>query len=136
MFTFNADATKILVLDAANARQEGRLETSTAELWDEIYADSVATDTKRSAAIKAVLEAIGEWKDVPQKDENGKRTAFGNVVQRFGARFDAAKKRATGEVKATDWIKLVRQAAENAHNKGELSEDVILKAVQDALSGK
>lgn len=135
MFTFNEDATKILVLDAANARQEGRLEVSTAELWDGIYAEATATGTKRAAAIRAVLEAIGEWKDTAQKDEDGKRTAFGNVVQRFGARFDAAKKRATGETKVTDWLKLVQQAASNAHVKGEHSEDAIVRAVQEALAG-
>lgn len=33
----------------------------------------------------------------------------------------------------TDWIKLVRQAAENAHNKGEFSADCILDHVREAL---
>lgn len=92
--------SKILRDDAAAARKEGRLEVSTAPVWDGIVArhgNGKGTDNqpKRADILRAVLTECGEWKGSPQKDKEGKRTPFGNVVQRFGARFDAAVKRAT-----------------------------------------
>lgn len=94
------DTAKTLRLDASNARQEGRLEGSTAEFWDTVVArfgfGTKGSDVVRADIIAGVLTDIGEWSDGPQRTD-GKRTPFGNVVQRFGARFDAAVKRATPE---------------------------------------
>lgn len=64
--------------------------------------------------------------------KDGKRTRFGNAVQAAGYGLRAALGKKEGQ-KETDWIRLVRQAAENAHNKGEKSVDEILSAVADAL---
>src|SRR6478735_4801387 len=94
---FTTDAVKILKDDAATARKEGRLEVSTMPVWDSIvatYGDGKG-EMKRAAILRTVLEAAGEWKTTPQVDANKIRTPFGNVVQRFGARFDAAVRRAS-----------------------------------------
>lgn len=87
---------KNLKADAANARAEGRLDSDTSEFWDyvvKVYGKG--KDPKRAAILKAVLTACGEWKSTPQVGDDKARTPFGNVVQRFGARFDAAVKRVT-----------------------------------------
>jgi len=77
--------------------------------------------------------------ETPQttKDENGNkvRTRFGNAVQAAGNGLRSALGK-DDSPKQTDWIKLVRQAAENAHNKGEFSADVILANVAQALAAE
>lgn len=98
-FLSDADA-KTLRLDAGNARQEARLEGSTAAFWDQIVHTfgngAKGNDVTRADILEGVLTDIGEWSDGPQK-KDGVRTPFGNVVQRFGYRFDSAVKRATPE---------------------------------------
>ena len=129
----SADTRKIMSEDAANARAEDRIGLALQPYWDAIVANN--PDGKRSVIVKAVLVDAGLWKDTPQKDENGKRTPFGNVVQRFGARYDAAVKRAKGEDrKPVDWARLIRQAVENGHNKGNMSADEIMANVESALA--
>lgn len=64
--------------------------------------------------------------------KDGVRTRYGNAVQAAGNGLRSALGKKNGN-KDTDWIRLVRQAAENAHNKGEKSVDDILAAVADAL---
>ena len=71
------------------------------------------------------------------KDEEGKkvRTRFGNAVQAAAAGLRVA----LGEdmtKKPVDWLKMVKQAAQNAHEKGNVSEDAIMAAVKDALRGE
>jgi hypothetical protein len=65
--------------------------------------------------------------------KDGVRTRYGNAVQAAGNGLRSAlgKKNANTD---TDWIRLVRQAAENAANKGNKSADEIMAAVKDALS--
>lgn len=64
--------------------------------------------------------------------KDGVRTRFGNAVQAAGNGLRSALGKKDGATD-TDWIRLVRQAAENAHNKGEFTADVILHAVAEAL---
>lgn len=94
------DDSKVLRLDAANARQEARVDYDTRDFWDAVvvrFGTGVkGSDVTRADIVAGVLTDIGEWSDGPQKTD-GKRTPFGNVVMRFGARFDAAVKRATPE---------------------------------------
>jgi hypothetical protein len=96
--TMTDDTLKAFGTDAANARAEARIGATLAPVWDAIL--TANPDVKRAAVVRAVLEASGLWRDTPQKDESGTRTPFGNVVQRFGARYDAAVKRAKGEADA------------------------------------
>lgn len=65
--------------------------------------------------------------------KDGTRTRYGNAVQAAGNGLRSALGKKDGK-KDTDWIRLVRQAAENAHNKGEKSVDEIMAAVKDALA--
>lgn len=141
--TLSESEVKDLKSDAANARQEGRLDTSTAPTWDGIVArygngkpaKGDLTMPKRSAILRAVLEASGEWKDSPQVDADKVRTPFGNVVQRFGARFDAAVKRANPVAATdTDYLARIIAAVDNGvtHN---LSASDILAAVQSHVDG-
>lgn len=94
------DVAKALKDDAATARKDGRLEIALAPFWDsvvEIYGfGEKGSEHPRANIISGVLTVIGEWKDTPQTDK-GARTPFGNVVQKFGARYDAAVKRAKPE---------------------------------------
>lgn len=64
---------------------------------------------------------------------DGARTPYGNAVQAAGAGLRTALG-TDHTAKPVDWIRLVRQAAENAHNKGEVPTDAILAAVRDALA--
>jgi hypothetical protein len=89
--TLNDQSVRTLKQDAAHARKEATLEVSTAPIWDGIVAER--GEMKRSAIVRTVLEASGEWKDTPQAVD-GIRTPFGNTWQRFAARYDAALKRA------------------------------------------
>lgn len=126
---------KSLALEAANARQAGRLEDTTAAFWDGIVAAhgtgaKASTGPKRADIVAAVLTEIGEWSDGPQKAD-GKRTPFGNVVQRFGARFDAAVKRSglKPKVESDPMVRLLK-AAEAALKAG-VDADVIAAAMSD-----
>lgn len=65
--------------------------------------------------------------------KDGTRTRYGNAVQAAGNGLRSALGKKDGN-KDTDWIRLVRQAAENAHNKGSKSVDEIMAAVKDALA--
>ena len=64
--------------------------------------------------------------------KDGVRTRFGNAVQAAGN----GLRRALGDKdtkKDTDWLRLVKQAAENAANKGGYDAAAILAAVADTL---
>lgn len=129
----STDDIAALTYDADAAKREVRADHRTRAFWDRIVV-GYSADHKRAAIIRAVLEAAGLWSDKPQRVD-GERTAFGNVVQRFGARYDAALKRACPDETTTpDWLRLVRQAAENAANKGEFSPERIVAEVWSVLS--
>jgi hypothetical protein len=66
-----------------------------------------------------------------QADGTKTRTRFGNAVQAAGNGLRSALGKKAGT--DTDWIRLVRQAVENAHNKGEIDPADICAAVLDAL---
>lgn len=80
-----------------------------------------------AAALAALVTPV-----TPQV-KDGVRTRYGNAVQAAGNGLRSALGKKDGG-KDTDWIRLVRQAAENAHVKGEKSIDEIMAAVKDALS--
>lgn len=69
---------------------------------------------------------------VTAQAKDGVRTRYGNAVQAAGNGLRSALGKKDG-AKDTDWIRLVRQAAENAHTKGERSVDEVIAAVADAL---
>jgi hypothetical protein len=64
--------------------------------------------------------------------KDGQRTRFGNAVQAAGNGLRSALGKKEGT--ATDWLRLVKQAAENASVKGEIPVDVILAAVAETLT--
>lgn len=68
--------------------------------------------------------------------KDGVRTRFGNAVQAAGNGLRTALGKKESEPRDTDWIRLVRQAAENAANKGNKSADEIMAAVKDALASE
>lgn len=71
--------------------------------------------------------------DTPVQKKDGQRTRFGNAVQAAGNGLRAALGKDETE-KATDWLRLVKQAAENAANKGGFSADAIMAAVAETLT--
>lgn len=89
---------------------------------------SVTHDTVKvhAAALAALVTPV-----TPQV-KDGTRTRYGNAVQAAGNGLRSALGKKDG-AKDTDWIRLVRQAAENAHNKGEKSVEDIMLAVSEAL---
>lgn len=70
---------------------------------------------------------------VTAQRKDGQRTRYGNAVQAAGNGLRTALGKKDGATD-TDWIRLVRQAVENAQNKGEKSADEIMSAVADALA--
>lgn len=130
------DTRKGMAADAANARAEARIGALLAPYWDGVVAALPEKDApKRAVIVRSVLTDAGLWRDTPQTDADGKRTAFGNVVQRFAARYDAAVKRAnTDEPPAPDYMAMAVQAASNALEKVEgATPETILAAIQAAL---
>lgn len=91
-----------------------------------------------AAARGAVSKAVVAWLDPEgtQKQKTGK--AGEQVTTDFGRGVDtltrAVKSALKGEAAETDWLRLVRQAAENAANKGHATEDAIMSAVREALA--
>jgi hypothetical protein len=65
--------------------------------------------------------------------KDGQRTRFGNAVQAAGNGLRSVLGK--DDAKPTDWLRLVKQAAENANVKGEIPVDQILAAVAETLSG-
>lgn len=70
--------------------------------------------------------------DAPVQSKDGIRTRFGNAVQAAGAGLRSALGK-DETPKNTDWLRLVKQAAENAQNKGGLTADTIMQAVAETL---
>lgn len=81
----------------------------------------------------AALAALAYPNEKPVQTKDGVRTIYGNAVQAAGAGLRANLPEA--EKAPTDWLRLVRQAAENAANKGGFSADEILANVASALKG-
>lgn len=107
------DNRKVMTRDAENARAEARIGEALAPYWDAVVA-GMSKEDKRADIVRAVLTEAGLWKDQPQKfPGTSRRTPFGNVVQRFGARFDAAVKRAK-EDDAPKLVNLLTRAGLNA----------------------
>lgn len=78
------------------------------------------------------LAVLAYPNDEPVQKKDGQRTRFGNAVQAAGNGLRAALGKDESE-KNTDWMRLVKQAAENAANKGGFSAEQILAAVADTL---
>lgn len=118
----NATVKSIVAQVKSDMRGAGKYATYVAEF-------NVTHDTVKdhAAAIAALVTPVTAQK------KDGVRTRYGNAVQAagYGLRTALGKKESNTD---TDWIRLVRQAVENAQNKGEKSADEILAAVKDALS--
>lgn len=119
----NATVKSIVAQVKSDMRGAGKYATYVAEF-------GVTHDTVKdhAAAIAALVTPV----TAQRKD--GVRTRYGNAVQAAGYGLRTALGKKDGEQKDTDWIRLVRQAVENAQNKGEKSADEIMAAVKDALS--
>lgn len=128
-------SNNIITLDAENAtvksvvnqiksdlRGAGKYATYVAEF-------GVTHDTVKDHA--AALAALVT--PVTAQTKDGQRTRYGNAVQAAGNGLRSALGKRDGEDKPTDWIRLVRQAAENANVKGEIPTDSIIAAVADVL---
>lgn len=129
----NADTTKA-VLNAV------RYEVKTAKVWDtfvienEITRDMIADTARELASL-----AFPKEEPVQSIRVNGTkvRTVYGNAVQAAAKNLRSALDRIEGKAnKKTedpDWVRLVRQAVENARRKGEVPADDIMAAVKEAL---
>lgn len=96
-----------------------------------VTAHSVTRDNLADHARALAALAYPNEPQVQKKD--GKRTKFGNAVQAAGAGLRVA----LGEdmtKKPVDWLKMVKQAVENAANKGEVSPEAIEKAVAETIA--
>lgn len=90
----------------------------------------VTRETVKDHAL--ALAALVYPNDKPVQKVDGKRTRFGNAVQAAGNGLRSALGKDETE-KNTDWLRLVKQAAENAANKGGFDAATILAAVADTL---
>jgi hypothetical protein len=91
-----------------------------------------------AAARGAVSKAVVAWADPEGRKRQKTGKAGEQVTTDFGRGVDtltrAVKAALKGEAPETDWLRLVRQAAENAANKGHATEDAIMSAVREALA--
>lgn len=114
-------------------KRDHRGEVRTTALWDAVVAEcgDGKGEYKRSEIVRDVLEAAGLWSDEPQK-KDGKRTAWGTVVQKMGARFDLAVKRAKPEMNETDkdYLAAVLKSIDTATSHGIDAERVLEAATE------
>lgn len=125
----------INAIGACEARLERLVERSVPSIVEMV--DAALTGKELT---KAITEAIHVWacgdgdrpaqKTGPKGDQ--KVTNYGRGVNTLFV----AVKRALVSPAPTDWLKLVRQSAENAHNKGAFSNEDILLAVKAALESE
>jgi hypothetical protein len=94
---------------------------------------SVTRETVKDHAL--ALATLVYPNDAPVQKKDGQRTRFGNAVQAAGNGLRSALGKDETE-KQTDWLRLVRQAAENAANKGEFPAERIIAEVTEALFGE
>jgi len=92
--------------------------------------NGVTRETVKDHALALAILAYPNDAQVQKQD--GQRTRFGNAVQAAGNGMRSVLDK-DETTKNTDWLKLVKQAAANAHNKGEIPTDQIVAAVMDAL---
>lgn len=114
----------------------GRGERLTAELTDFIVGlVPDGFDPKARGAVSGLVLSVVD-PDGAQVQKKGKKGE--QITTDFGRGIDtlvrSVKKALAGEKAPTDWLRLVRQAAENAHNKGHVDEDAIMAAVREALA--
>lgn len=119
----NATVKSVVAQVKSDMRGAGKYATYVAEF-------GVTHDTVKDHAL--ALARLVTPETAQKKD--GVRTRFGNAVQAAGYGLRTALGKGDKEPKDTDWIRLVRQAAENAANKGGKSADEIMAAVKDALN--
>lgn len=97
-----------------------------------VAAHNVTRENVKNHALALAILAYPS--DTPIQKKDDKRTRFGNAVQAAGKGLRSALDTEEGDDSAaTDWTKLVRQAVENARDKGEVPADAIAAAVADAL---
>ena len=121
--TGNATAQALVSTIKAAVNGAGKYEKYVAEM--SVTRENLADHARALAAL-----AYPNEPQVQKKD--GKRTKFGNAVQAAGAGLRVA----LGEdmtKKPVDWLKMVKQATENAANKGHVDADAIMRAVTETL---
>lgn len=123
------DSIAALKYEMETFKRDHRGEARTTALWDEVV--SRFPEIKRADAVKMVLTAADLWSDEPQK-KDGKRTVWGTVVQRMGARFDLAVKRAKPEMNQTDkdYLAAVLKSIDTATSHGIDAERVLEAATE------
>lgn len=126
----------IITLDADNATVKSVVNQIKSDLrGGSKYAAYVTEFNVTHETVKDHAAALaGLVTPVTAQKKDGVRTRYGNAVQAAGYGLRTALGKKDSEPKETDWIRLVRQAAENAANKGNKSADEIMAAVKDALT--
>lgn len=95
----------------------------------------VTRQTVKDHALALARLVTPETAQTVRNDDGTKtRTKFGNAVQAAGNGLRRALGKDDDDEKVTDWLRLVKQAAENAHEKGEISVDKIMAAVAETLN--
>jgi hypothetical protein len=115
----------------ATVKAIGAGERRLGETADMLVSEDSDTYTDKKAAsaeaTRRVWEYVGGQDGAPaQKDRNKQPTDFGRG---FGSLVSAVKNRLMSKT-ATDWLRLVEQAAKNATDKGGFSVEDILAAAK------
>lgn len=95
------------------------------------YADAHNVVREMIADHARALASLAYPNEKPVQKVDGVRTRYGNAVQAAAKGLRDALGKA--DPATTDWIKLVRQAASNASEKGGFDAATILAAVSEAL---
>lgn len=101
--------------------------------WRSFVEENSITRDQIAETAKA-LATLAYPTDEPVQKSGGTRTRFGNAVQAAGNGMRSVLDKDEDDTTATpDWLRLVKQAAENAHVKGEINAATILAAVTETL---
>lgn len=122
----------------AAAKAIGKGERLTDEVTEAIVAAlPEGFDPKARGAVSGF---VVNWLDPEGKEQQKRGPKGAQVTLDFGRGVDrltrSVKAALAGDKPETDWIRLVRQAAENAASKGHKTQDEIVAAVLDALNAE
>jgi hypothetical protein len=122
MITLSDKAVRLIKSDVTAFKSDGKR-----------YAEYV---TEMNVTRDTVAEHVALFRDAfkaATKNASGDQIKAYATKVRNGLNYHCDKDET---VKDTDWLRLVKQAAENAHSKGEFSPEVILRAVAETLRGE
>lgn len=100
------------------------------------FVETYSVDRENVARYAFALAVLAYPNEKPVQKKDGKRTKFGNAVQAAGNGLRAALGKDESETTETDWLRLMRQAVENASVKGEYTADRIMSEVREVLRGE